>query len=160
MCYMFSPPGYNLFHSLVRSGPSGHLEIRSCPPSTSARCLCFPGPWFTGSPAPHLGSQDCAVRLAVGWPFRPGLCGRVFPLLPGSRPTVAPAPSLAPGRVVSVKECSVLLGLRGHLAPPSMATTLPSGTITPAVAKSQDVCAPSVKENVPFCPFLSHDHLY
>ena len=61
--------------------------------------------------------------------------GGVFPLLPGSRPMVAPAPSLAPGCAVSVKACSVLLGLRGHLAPSSMATTLPLGTITPAVAK-------------------------
>lgn len=65
--------------------------------------------------------------LTMGWHFCPGLCGGVFPLLPGSRHTAALAPLLAPGCAVSVGMYSVVLSLCGHLAPPSMVTTLHLG---------------------------------
>lgn len=79
MCYTFSPPGCSSSHSLVRSGPSGHLEIQSCPLSASPHCLCFPGLWFIGRPA--LALRVIGLRQAAnrGMAFPPRTLRRSLP---------------------------------------------------------------------------------
>lgn len=161
MCYMFSPPGCSLCHSLVQSRPSGHLEIQSCPPSTSLRCLHFPRLWFTGRPAPALGVIGLCHVANHGMAFLPRTLRRCLPTASGQQAHGGPC-SLTGPWVCSV--CGNVLGgaesvwtpgstLHGHdssLREPSRHRWQNNGTYVLL----------SVKKNIPFCSFLSYIHLY